>query len=150
MRALLGGYTADTGGNASGIGMLVAGLADDASAGGALAFTGEVATADSPSWLAPHPGSLTVAPSGVVYAALEHRGQVQAFRRTGEAAFAPFGDPIDAGEAVCHVAVSPDGRFLVASCWGDGRRARGPDDAGCLGSSFGAGDRARGGGSARR
>ncbi|MBN9215156.1 MAG: 3-carboxymuconate cyclase [Microbacterium sp. SCN 70-200] len=124
MRALLGGYTADTGGNASGIGMLVAGLADDASAGGALAFTGEVATADSPSWLAPHPGSLTVAPSGVVYAALEHRGQVQAFRRTGEAAFAPFGDPIDAGEAVCHVAVSPDGRFLVASCWGDGRVVR--------------------------
>lgn len=124
MRALLGGYTADMGGNASGIGMLVAGLADDASAGGALAFTGEVAAAESPSWLAPHPGSLTVAPGGVVYAALERRGQVQAFRRTGEAAFVPFGDPIDAGEAVCHVAVSPDGRFLVASCWGDGRVVR--------------------------
>ncbi|MFB7891860.1 lactonase family protein [Microbacterium sp. NPDC056044] len=124
MRFWLGGYTADMGGSASGIGMLLAGAADDASAGGALTFAGEVATTDSPSWLAPHPGSLTVAPGDVVYAALEARQQVQAFRRTGGATFVPLGAPVAAGEAVCHVAVSPDGRFLVASCWGDGRVVR--------------------------
>ncbi|HKP08484.1 MAG TPA: beta-propeller fold lactonase family protein [Microbacterium sp.] len=124
MRFWLGGYTADMDGNASGFGMLLAGAADDASAGGALAFAGEVATTDSPSWLAAHPGSLTVAPGDVVYAALEQRAQVQAFRRTGDTTFAPLGAPVAAGEAVCHVAVSPDGRFLIASCWGDGRVVR--------------------------
>ncbi|MGU3643523.1 lactonase family protein [Microbacterium sp. C23T] len=124
MRFWLGGYTADMGGSASGFGMLLAGAADDASAGGALAFAGEVATIDSPSWLAAHPGSLTVAPGDVVYAALEARQQVQAFRRTGETTFVPLGAPVAAGEAVCHVAVSPDGRFLIASCWGDGRVVR--------------------------
>jgi len=124
VRFWLGGYTADMGGSASGFGMLLAGAADDASAGGALAFAGEVATTDSPSWLAAHPGSLTVAPGDVVFAALEARQQVQAFRRTGETTFAPLGAPVAAGEAVCHVAVSPDGRFLIASCWGDGRVVR--------------------------
>ncbi|WP_203580902.1 lactonase family protein [Microbacterium hibisci] len=118
MRFWLGGYTADMDGSATGFGMLLAGAADDASAGGALAFAGDVATTASPSWLAPHPTL------DVVYAALEARQQVQAFRRTGEAAFVPLGDPVPAGEAVCHVAVSPDGRFLVASCWGDGRVVR--------------------------
>ncbi|MFF2487096.1 lactonase family protein [Microbacterium sp. NPDC058062] len=124
MRFWLGGYTADMDGSASGFGMLLAGAADDASAGGALAFAGEVATTDSPSWLAAHRGSLTVAPGDVVYAALEARQQVQAFRRTGETTFVPLGAPVAAGEAVCHVAVSPDGRFLIASCWGDGRVVR--------------------------
>ncbi len=60
----------------------------------------------------------------VVYAALEKRRQVQAFRRTGDATFVPLGAPVAAGDAVCHVAVSPDGRFLIASCWGDGRVVR--------------------------
>ncbi|MEV4686750.1 lactonase family protein [Microbacterium sp. LWH3-1.2] len=124
MKFWLGGYTADMGGSASGFGMLLAGVADEASAGGPLAFAGEVATTDSPSWLVPHPGSLTVSPGDVVYAALEARQQVQAFRRIGEATFAPLGAPVAAGEAVCHAAVSPDGRFLVASCWGDGRVVR--------------------------
>ncbi|MDW4574538.1 beta-propeller fold lactonase family protein [Microbacterium sp. M3] len=124
MKFWLGGYTADMDGRASGIGMLLAGAADDASAGGALAFAGEVATADSPSWVTPHPGSPTLDRGDVVYAALEARQQVQAFRRTGESAFTPLGTPVDAGEAVCHVAVEPEGRFLVASCWGDGRVVR--------------------------
>lgn len=115
MRFWLGGYTADMDGHASGIGMLLAGAADDASAGGPLGYVGEVAAADSPSWLAAHPTH------DVVYAALEHRQAVQAFRRTGEASLVPLGAPVPAGEAVCHVAVSPDGRLLVASCWGDGR-----------------------------
>ncbi len=123
MRFWLGGYTADMGGSATGIGMLLAGPADEASAGGALAYAGEVAAADSPSWLAPHPTL------DVVYAALEARQQVQAFRRTGETSFTPLGDPVAAGEAVCHVAVAPDGGSLIASCWGDGRVVRMSVDA---------------------
>jgi 6-phosphogluconolactonase (cycloisomerase 2 family) len=118
MKLWLGGYTADMDGHASGIGMLHAGAADEASAGGALAFTGEAATADSPSWLAAHPSL------DVVYATLEKTGAVQAFRRTGEDRFAPLGPPVPVGEATCHVAVSPDARFLVASSWGDGRVVR--------------------------
>lgn len=123
MRVWLGGYTADMDGSATGIGMLLAGAADEASAGGALAYAGEVVAADSPSWLAPHPSL------DVVYAALEHRQLVQAFRRTGETSFVPLGEPVAAGEAVCHVAVAPDGGSLVASCWGDGRVVRMTVDA---------------------
>jgi len=123
MKFWLGGYTADMGGSASGIGMLLAGAADEASAGGALAYAGEVATTDSPSWLAPHPTQ------EVLYAALENRQHVQAFRRTGETTFAPLGEPVAAGEAVCHIAVAPDGGSLIASCWGDGRVVRMTVDA---------------------
>ncbi|MHC3000136.1 lactonase family protein [Microbacterium sp. HJ5] len=118
MRFLLGGYTADMDGAASGIGMLLAGAADDGSAGGPLTFAGDVAATDSPSWLAPHPTL------DVVYAALEARGAVQAFRRTGEASFVPLGEAVPAGEATCHVAVAPDGASLLAACWGDGRVVR--------------------------
>lgn len=135
MRLWLGGYTADMGGHASGIGMLLAGAADEALAGGPLAFAGEVAAADSPSWIAPHPGSMSVSKGDVVYAALEQRGVVQAFRRTGEASFVPLGAPVEAGAATCHVAVAPDGSAIVASCWGDGRVVRMELDASGLPSS---------------
>jgi 6-phosphogluconolactonase len=118
MRFLLGGYTADMDGSASGIGMLHAGASDDASAGGPLGFTGTVAAADSPSWVAQRPSL------DVVYATLEHRGAVQAFTRTGESSFVPLGPPVEAGEAVCHAAVAPDGGSLLAACWGDGRVVR--------------------------
>lgn len=125
MRLLLGGYTADMEGSATGIGMLLAGAAEDGSAGGALTFTGDVAAAASPSWLAPHPTL------DVVYAALEKQGAVQAFRRTGEATFAPLGRAVLAGEAACHIAVAPDGLSLLVACWGDGRVVRmSLDDAG--------------------
>ncbi|KAJ1684690.1 hypothetical protein LUZ63_020096 [Rhynchospora breviuscula] len=77
-----------------------------------------VAAPGSPSWVAQHPQL------DVLYAALESEGTVQAYRRTGETTLAPLGAPVPAGEAVCHVAVSPDGSFLVASCWGDGRVVR--------------------------
>ena len=83
-----------------------------------LSFAGDAATADSPSWLAQHPSL------DVVYAALEAEQTVAAFVRTGEATFAPLGGPVEAGAAVCHVAVAPDGRSLIASCWGDGRVVR--------------------------
>ena len=108
MRFWVGGYTADMDGVASGIGMLHAGAPDDGSAGGPLGFAGEVARADSPSWVAAHPTL------DVVYAALEARGAVQAFRRTGEASFVPLGEAVPAGEATCHVAVAPDGGSLIA------------------------------------
>jgi 6-phosphogluconolactonase len=118
MRFWLGGYGADGDGSATGIGTLLAGEADAALAGGALAFGGEVAPASSPSWLAQHPSL------DVVYATLEHAGTVAAFRRADEAAFAPLGAPVEAGAAVCHAVVAPDGSSLLASCWGDGRVVR--------------------------
>lgn len=117
-RFLLGGYTADMGGNGTGIGMLLVGAADEALAGGDLGFRGETVLADSPSWITFHPTL------DVIYAALEKRGAVQAFRQTGESSFDPLGEPVPAGEATCHVAVAPDGGALIASCWGDGRVVR--------------------------
>ncbi|GAB3603210.1 lactonase family protein [Microbacterium aureliae] len=118
MRLLVGGYSADMDGHAEGIGALRAGAADEPSAGGTLAYAGTLAAAASPSWITRHPAL------DVVYAALEKRGEVQAFRRTGEEAYEPLGAPVPAGEAVCHVAVAPDGRSLLAACWGDGRVVR--------------------------
>jgi 6-phosphogluconolactonase len=118
MRLLAGGYTADMDGRAEGFGMLLAGAPDEPSAGGSLAFAGVRAVVDSPSWLTRHPSL------DVVYAALEANGTVQAYRRTGEDAYAPLGAPVPAGESVCHVAVAPDGGSLVASCWSDGRVVR--------------------------
>jgi 6-phosphogluconolactonase len=119
MRFLLGGYTAEMDGAATGVGMLVAGAPDDVLAGGPLSFAGDAAAASgSPSWLAAHPAL------DVVYAAMEGEGTVRAFRRTGEAAWAPLGDAVRAGDTVCHVAVAPDGGSLVADCWGDGAVVR--------------------------
>jgi 6-phosphogluconolactonase (cycloisomerase 2 family) len=119
MRFWLGGYTADGGGSASGIGTLTAGAPDEPSAGGPLGFGGTAAATDgSPSWLAAHPTR------DVVYAALESSGAVRAYRRTGESSLAPLGGAVAGGEALCHVAVAPDGGSLVASCWGDGRVVR--------------------------
>lgn len=119
MRLFLGGYSADRDGAAEGIGILLAGAPDDISSGGELSRRAAVAaSADSPSWIAWHPTL------PVIYAALEQRGVVQAFVRTGEESFAPLGTPVAAGEAVCHVAVAPGGDALIAACWGDGRLAR--------------------------
>jgi 6-phosphogluconolactonase len=88
MQFWLGGYGPGSEGNASGIGVLLAGAADDGSAGGQLRFAGDAATvAASPSWLAAHPTL------DVVYAALERSNTVQAFRRTGEASLVPLGAP---------------------------------------------------------
>lgn len=113
-RFWLGGYTADSGGIAEGIGVLTAGGADDALAGGPLRVGSTAASAASPSWLTPH-SSLDV-----VYAALEGEGAVRAYRRVAADRLAPLGSAVAVGEGVCHVEVSPDGRMLVASCWGNG------------------------------
>ena len=118
MRFFVGGYTPDMDGAARGIGAITAGDADEVLAGGVLRWRDAVPVAGSPSWLAWHPTR------DVLYAALEGAGTVQAFRRTGEDSFVALGAPVDAGELVCHVAVDPAGRFLLASCWGDGRLVR--------------------------
>lgn len=120
MRFWVGGYTAAP----DGIGSLVAGDAEGTSAGGSLSFTGVAAgVAGSPSWLSAHPTL------DVVYAALEDRGTVQAYRRTGDASFVRLGDPVEAGASVCHVAVAPNGGSVIASCWSDGRIVRMSVDA---------------------
>lgn len=129
MRFLLGGYGPDRGGIAEGIGVLDAGDAGSPLAGGALAFRGVLARAESPSWVERHPSL------GVVYAALEGRGSVAAFARVDEKRFAPLGAAVEVGDSVCHCAVAPDGSSLIASCYGDGRVVRLAIDAeGRLGS----------------
>ncbi len=123
VRFFLGGYTADMDGRADGVGVVHAGAPDDVLAGGALRWAGTATAAASPSWIAWHPTL------DVVYAAHEAAGTVQAYRRIGEEAFAPLGDPVPVGELVCHLAVAPDGRSLIASCYGDGRIVRVAVDA---------------------
>jgi 6-phosphogluconolactonase len=105
----IGTYTPDGGGRGEGIGAL------SARPDGALEWLGTAVKADSPSFLAVHPTL------PVVYAVAEQRQMVQAFRRTGQFGLEPLGEPQPAGEATCHVAVDPMGRFLTATCWGDGQ-----------------------------
>lgn len=123
MRFWVGAYAPDNG-SAEGIGILQAGEAEAPTAGGPLGMVGTaVAAPGSPSWITAHPTL------DVLYAALEFDGTVQAYRRVSETRLAPLGPPVEAGSAVCHVAVSPDASFLVASCWGDGRVVRTDLDA---------------------
>lgn len=119
MRFFLGGYSSEMDGHADGIGVLHAGEADSVLAGVALSRRPDaVKTSGSPSWLAWHPSL------DVLYAAMEGSGAVQAFRRTGPESLSPVGAPVAVGKTVCHVAVEPGGRWLIASCWGDGRVVR--------------------------
>jgi 6-phosphogluconolactonase len=104
-----GTYTPDGGGRAEGIGAL------RAHQDGSLEWLGTAVAAQSPSFVAVHP---TVP---VVYAVAEQRKMVQAYRRAGEIGLEPHGAPQPAGEATCHVAVDPHGRFVTAACWGDGQ-----------------------------
>lgn len=118
MRFWVGAYAPENG-SAEGIGILQAGEADAPSAGGPLGMVATaVAAPGSPSWIAAHPTL------DVLYAALEFDGTVQAYQRASETRLTPLGRPVEAGAAVCHIAVSPDASFLVASCWGDGRVVR--------------------------
>ncbi|PYD00859.1 3-carboxymuconate cyclase [Microbacterium esteraromaticum] len=114
-RFWVGGYGADMDGDAEGIGLL---SVDGGGGPSTLRHVGVAAAVASPSWLAAHPTL------DVVYAALEGAGTVQAFARAGEAALRPLGEPLPAGDGVCHLAVSPGGRMLIASCYGDGRVVR--------------------------
>ncbi|WP_431807727.1 lactonase family protein [Microbacterium paraoxydans] len=114
-RFWLGGYGPAMEGSAEGIGVLAG---DEGREASTLAYRGAVTQTPSPSWLAQHPTL------DVVYAALEGDAAVQAFVRTGDTALTPLGAPVAAGDGVCHVAVSPDGQSLIASCYGDGRVVR--------------------------
>ena len=49
------------------------------------------------------------------------RPAVTAYRRSGGFGLKPAGRDWPAGDAACHVAVDPQGRFLVVACWGDGQ-----------------------------
>ncbi len=104
-----GSYTADSGGSGAGIGAVAA------AADGTLHWLGVAAAADSPSFLAVHPTL------PVVYAVAEHARTVRAYRRAGAFGLEPAGPAWLAGDAACHVAVEPSGRFLIACCWGDGQ-----------------------------
>ncbi|CAH0222197.1 beta-propeller fold lactonase family protein [Microbacterium sp. Bi121] len=126
-RFWIGGYGPDMDGDAAGIGLLEG---DEGREPISLAYRGAVAAAASPSWLASHPAL------DIVYAALEGSGTVQAFARTGERSLARFGAPVEVGAGVCHLAVAPHGRYLVVSCYGDGRVVRvGIDASGLLGET---------------
>lgn len=114
-RFWVGGYGPDMGGDAGGIGLLEG---DQGREPLTLAYRGAIAPAESPSWLAEHPLH------DIVYAALEGDGAVRAFRRSGEQTLTPIGRSIEAGAAVCHLAVDPNGAYLIASCYGDGRVVR--------------------------
>ncbi|UKA50199.1 lactonase family protein [Arthrobacter sp. FW305-123] len=105
----VGSYTADRNAKGEGIAAL---SADDR---GRLTSLGLAVAADSPSFLASHPTL------PVLYAIAEEAQTVRAYRRTGDAGLEPLGDPWPAGEATCHVATDPHGRFIVATCWGDGQ-----------------------------
>ena len=123
----VGGYGADMDGDAAGIGLIEG---DEGREPTTLAYRGTTVAVASPSWLASHPTL------DVVYAALEGSGTVQAFVRDGESSLAPVGGAVDAGSGVCHLAVAPNGEYLVASCYGDGRVVRiGLDAGGRLGAT---------------
>lgn len=104
-----GCYTADRNGNGKGITAL------SADHEGQLTSVGLAIAANSPSFLALHPTL------PVVYAVAEEGKTVRAYRRTGDTELEVFGEPWPAGEATCHVAVDLQGRFIVATCWGDGQ-----------------------------
>lgn len=104
-----GCYTTDGGGRGTGIGALRAGT------DGTLSWLGVAAPAGSPSFLAVHPAL------DVVYAVGEAAQTVTAYRRSGDFGLEPLGRDWPAGEAACHAAVDPQGRFLVVACWGDGQ-----------------------------
>lgn len=104
-----GTYTPDGGGRAEGIGAL------RAHRDGSLEWLGTAVKAQSPSFVAVHPTL------PVVYAVAEQRKMIQAYRRTGDFGLEPLGESQPAGEATCHVAADPQGRFVTAACWGDGQ-----------------------------
>ncbi|MEV7607363.1 beta-propeller fold lactonase family protein [Paenarthrobacter sp. NPDC089322] len=104
-----GSYTADRNGKGQGIGAITA------DSEGKLTTVGLAVAANSPSFLALHP-SLPV-----VYAVAEEGKTVQAYGRTRTAELEPLGEPWQAGEAACHVAADPRGRFIIVTCWGDGQ-----------------------------
>lgn len=117
----VGGFGADLasmGGRTEGIGTLLAGAVDTAWSSATLSFGPLATRTPSPSWLAAHPSL------DVVYAAHEGAGTIAAYRRSDVLRLLPIGRPIAVGNGPCHIAVAPDGSYLVATCYGDGRVVR--------------------------
>lgn len=102
-RFLVGGYTADSGGIAAGIGL--AQTMDD----GRLEYLGTVARVPSPSWL--------LGGDGRVFAASESTGDLVTLRAEG-GALVEAGRVSTDGVAPCHLAFS--GEVVVASAYGSG------------------------------
>jgi 6-phosphogluconolactonase (cycloisomerase 2 family) len=94
----------------SGEGIVALGRAVD----GGYVPLGPATPVPSPSFLALHPTQ------PVLYAVSEGAEQVHAFRYDEGGELTRLGEIGAAGKLVCHVAVAPDGAFLVVSCWGDG------------------------------
>jgi 6-phosphogluconolactonase (cycloisomerase 2 family) len=104
----VGCYTSDMEGSGEGI------LALTRAADGHYAPLGPATAVTSPSFLALHPSR------AVLYAVSEGAELVHAYRHDEAGVLTELGAAGTAGSLVCHVAVAPDGAFLVASCWGDG------------------------------
>jgi 6-phosphogluconolactonase (cycloisomerase 2 family) len=115
----IGGYTADGGGRGSGV---VAALRDPQTGG--LTVLGTAAVTPSPSFLARHP---TLA---VLYAVNEvAEGTVSAWRIEPDGALNPLGVHSTGGDSPCHLAPTPDGRYLVVANYGSGSIALHPLDS---------------------
>jgi 6-phosphogluconolactonase len=104
----VGCYTSDMDGSGEGI------LALGRTADGNYAPLGPATPVASPSFLALHPSQ------PVLYAVSEGAALVHAFHFDGSGALRALGPAGIASSLACHVAVAPDGAFLVVSCWGDG------------------------------
>jgi 6-phosphogluconolactonase len=120
----VGCYTSESGGEGEGIALLTR---DPVT--GALGAPVVAARTPSPSFLARHP----VLP--VLYAVNElDDGTVSSFAVAGDGSLTPLGVRSTAGEHPCHLAVSADGRHLLAANYGSGSVAVFPlDDAGVPG-----------------
>lgn len=103
-RYLVGAYTSDMGGRATGI------VALESAADGSLVHAGHLVTTDSPAYLAAH--------GDRVYSASEAAGTVEEFRRGAKGRLEYLGSAPAGGVAPCHVARY--GGSVVASCYVDG------------------------------
>ena len=121
-----GSYTADAQGAGLGIGMI------RSESSGELTWLGIATHVPSPSFVAQHPALPVIyavgEADGLVYAycmkgARENTDEVGLVRpvaKPGLVRLQALGEPWNAGEAACHVAVDPAGRFITVTCWGNG------------------------------
>ncbi|PJJ72056.1 6-phosphogluconolactonase (cycloisomerase 2 family) [Diaminobutyricimonas aerilata] len=111
LRLLVGGYTADQDGAATGIGLV------EVDADGRMSHRGTIVETESPSFLARR--------GDVVYASAEGAGRLDAFRVAPDAASAePLARIATGGALPCHVTLTADSALVA--CYGDGMLARHP------------------------
>ncbi|MGL3807639.1 lactonase family protein [Paeniglutamicibacter sp. R2-26] len=120
----VGAYSPDGGGTSQGIRAIEY-------RNGSLHDLGLAHPADSPSWITAHPGL------PVIYAALEHRGEIATYRVVSSNRIESLGRPVPAGALLCHLTLDAVGGTLIGSCYGDGRVLAYPIAAdGTLGSPY--------------